>query len=81
MDTAEPAEQQPDAGNGADGEKMDTQPIVEHPPEKKEKKPKKLVFELPIVKLAGYNIPLDALIAFEVWNFTIEERSLIYAKF
>lgn len=71
MDTTDPASQPPadgqeTASNGNGTEKMDAQPTVQEPAEKKEKKPKKLIFELPIAKTAGYSIPLDAFIAFEV---------------
>jgi len=67
MDTSEPASNNAQEGNGTteqnDAPQTNDQPAEEK--KKEPKKPKKLVFELPIVKLAGYNVPLDALIAFE----------------
>jgi hypothetical protein len=66
MDTSEP---KAPTDNGNSDEKMDTQPIVQEPAEKNEKKSKKIKkipHELPIVKLSGYKVPLEAYIEFEV---------------
>lgn len=75
MDTSNPPGE-PSDNNGVPSDKNSQEDTMsqdsnsgDHPKEEKKKepkKPKKSIVDLPIVKLAGYRIPLEAFIEFEV---------------